>query len=128
MAWASIMGAGSALLVGVPLFALGAWGGGDAKLLIATGAFLGPARLLSALIVMGIAGGALALLVAVGRGRLVPTLIGTWSLTLSLATLGRKGSARTVESPGALTVPYGVVIAVGGLISWFAITPGLIAR
>jgi prepilin peptidase CpaA len=128
MAWASIVGAGFGLLVGVPLFALGALGGGDAKLLVATGAFLGPARLVSALIVMGIAGGVLALFVAVGRGQLRPTLIGAWNLALRLATLGRRGTARSIESQGAITIPYGVVIAVGGLMSWFALTPGLIAR
>ena len=128
MAWASIGGAALGLVVGVPLFALGAVGGGDAKLLVATGAFLGPARLVSAIIVMGIAGSVLALLVAVGRGRLLSTLVGTWHLTLRLVTLGRKGTARSIESPDALTIPYGVVIAVGGLMSWFVLTPGLIAR
>lgn len=120
---ASVLGGGLALMVGVALFALGAMGGGDAKLLAAMGAFVGSARLLSALLATGVAGGVLALAVAVGRRQLLASLLRSWHLTVRLLTLGRKGVARSVESPGALTIPYGVVIAAGGLFTWFLL-PG----
>lgn len=128
VALASMLGGGFALAVGAALVALGALGGGDAKLLMVTGAFLGPARLVSALIAIGIAGGVMALAVALGRGQLLATLARSWHLTLSLVTLGRTGATRNIESPGALTIPYGVVIAAGGLVTWFVLSPGLIVR
>jgi hypothetical protein len=70
----------------------------------------------------------MALAVALGRGQLLATLARSWHLTLSLVTLGRKGATRNIESPGALTIPYGVVIAAGGLVTWFVLSPGLIVR
>ena len=126
-AMTSMLGGGLALAVGVPLFALGALGGGDAKLLIVTGAFLGPTRLVIALIATGIAGAVLALVVAFARGQLLATLANSGRLALRLVTLGRKGTARSLESPGAITIPYGVVIAVGGLMAWFVLSPDLLA-
>jgi prepilin peptidase CpaA len=128
VALASIVGGGLALVVGMTLFALGALGGGDAKLLVVTGAFLGPARLVSALLVIGITGGVLALAVAVGRGRLLGTLARVWHLSLHLTTLGRKGAPHRIESPGSLTIPYGVAIAVGSLMTWFVSSSELLAR
>jgi prepilin peptidase CpaA len=127
-ATAAIVGGGLALLVGMPLFALGGLGGGDAKLLVVMGAFLGPSRLVPALIATGISGALMALAVTIGRGQLRASLAGTWSVALSLVTLGRRGTARTIDSSGALTIPYGVVIAAGGLFTWFVLSPELIAR
>ena len=124
---ASILGGGFGLAVGVPLFALGALGGGDAKLLMVTGAFLGPTRLMIALIATGIAGGVLALVVAFAMGQLLATLARSGRLALRLVTLGRKGTGRNLESPGAITIPYGVAIAVGGLMAWFVLSPELLA-
>lgn len=122
----SVLGAGMALVLGGSLFGLGALGGGDAKLLIVTGAFLGPARLVSALIVTGIAGGLLALAVAVRQGELIPTLLRTWHVMVRLATLGRRGEDDRERTRG-LTIPYGVAIAVGGLLTWFVLSPELMA-
>lgn len=122
---ASLVGGVLALLVAAPLFALGALGGGDAKLLVVAGAFLGPARLVSGLLVIGVTGSVLALAVAVWERRVLQVLIGAWTLSLHLITLGRKGSPHHVTSPGALTVPYGVAIAVGALTTWFFVAPAL---
>jgi prepilin peptidase CpaA len=120
---ASIVGGALALVVGLTLFALGALGGGDAKLLAVTGAFLGPARLLSALVVIGMTGGLLGLAMVVARGRLLATLGRTWQLCLHLATLGRTGAPLDLRSPDAITVPYGVAIAAGALMTWFLFAP-----
>ncbi len=56
--WSSMVG-GAALGFGLGalLFAVGAFGGGDAKLLAGIGSCLGPAPLLAACIFMGVAGG-----------------------------------------------------------------------
>jgi prepilin peptidase CpaA len=123
VALASIVGGALAFLVGLTLFALGAVGGGDAKLLVVTGAFVGPARLVNALLLIGIAGGVLAFALALGRGRLLQTLARAWQLSLHLTTLGRAGAARHVEAPEALTIPYGLAIAAGSLVTWFALAP-----
>lgn len=112
-------GAGIALAVGLPLFALGGLGGGDVKLLAAVGAFLGPERLVTALLAAGVAGGVLAVAVALRRGVLLPALLGTRNLLARWATLGRAGERRSFGSPGAVTVPYGVAIAVGAVAGWF---------
>jgi prepilin peptidase CpaA len=56
------------LAIGAACFAVGAWGGGDVKLLATLGAALGPVALLSVMFWMALAGGVLALISA-ARGR-----------------------------------------------------------
>lgn len=72
--------------LGVGLFALGAWGGGDAKLVAALGAFLGWDALLPALIWMGMAGFVLSLVALARRRREVvygPAIaVGAWAVLL----------------------------------------------
>jgi prepilin peptidase CpaA len=119
MALGSVVGGALALVVGMTLFAMGAVGGGDAKLLVVTGAFLGPSRLVVALVIIGITGGAIALVVAFARGRLMAALAGAWHLSVHLTTLGHKGTSRDVASPGAMTIPYGVAIAAGSVVTWY---------
>lgn len=60
-------GAALGFTLGAVFFALGAFAGGDAKLLAGLGACLGPASLLAALVPIGLAGGLLAV-VAWRRG------------------------------------------------------------
>jgi len=65
--WVGLLsGIALATAVALPLFYVGAFGGGDAKLLLAVGAAVGPYALLSVLAWMAVAGGALAL-VAMAR-------------------------------------------------------------
>jgi prepilin peptidase CpaA len=67
--WAGLAtGAVLGLALTLPLYALGGFGGGDVKLVVALGAALGPLALLSALFWVAISGGALALIAAI-RGR-----------------------------------------------------------
>lgn len=127
VALGSLAGAGLALAVGMALFALGAIGGGDAKLLVVTGAFLGPTRLVVALVITGITGAVLALGVAFATGRLFSTLSGAWRLSVHLTTLGHKGTPQSVAAPGALTIPYGVAIAAGSLMTWYVYASGMVA-
>jgi prepilin peptidase CpaA len=120
---AALAGAGLGLAAGVIFFALGALGAGDGKLLAVVGAFLGPMGLFLAVLYGGIAGGLFALAAAARRGTIWPVLLRTRDLALHLVTFGRHGVRWTVDSPGAVSVPYGVAIALGALVAWFF--PGL---
>lgn len=114
-----LLGAALALALTMPLFALGGFGGGDAKLLIAAGGFLGPRPLLSACVLVAVFGGLLAIITAV-RGRLIlRALANTRDLLTWAITLGRSGEKRTLETEGAITIPYGVAVAAGALSVWF---------
>jgi prepilin peptidase CpaA len=108
-----------ALAVSLVPYALRAIGGGDVKLLAGVGAFVGLSAVPSSLAVIAIAGGAFALLIALHKGVLPLLLINTLELIKSWARVGRSGRIPRSESPGTLTVPYGIPIAVGTLISWF---------
>jgi prepilin peptidase CpaA len=114
-----LAGLGLALLVAVVLYALRAIGGGDVKLLAGVGAFLGSTQVMGALGLMAVLGAAFALLTVIRKGLLPLLIFNTLDLVKSLGSLGRAGQARKLESPGALTIPYGIPIAVGTLIWWF---------
>lgn len=113
-----LAGFGVAALAGLPLLALGGIGGGDFKLLLVVGGFLGPGAFFTALLAAGIAGGVLGVAVAVARGVLLPVLVRTRKLAVHLLTLGRRGERVSLDSPGAVTVPYGAAIAVGAAFAW----------
>lgn len=116
---AALLGAALAFLVAFPLFALGAIGGGDAKLFLVVGAFMGPAGFFYALLASAIAGGVLAVAVSARRGVILPMLLGCKDLVVHTVTFGRSGARPSFEDPGAVTVPYGVAIAVGSVATWF---------
>jgi prepilin peptidase CpaA len=124
--WMGLAGAGIALGLSLVFFLAGGMGGGDVKLLTAVGAFLGPQRLWPALLVMAITGGLMAGWVILRRGAIPETAANLHTLWLTLGRrtfTGWKGSeseaALTLDTPGALTVPYGVAIAVGAVAAWF---------
>jgi prepilin peptidase CpaA len=92
--WA-VSGLASGLLIaGAVAFAIGALGGGDAKLLAAASLLAGPAFLVEFLLVVALAGGAVSLIVLMGLA-------------------GETLSARDEERHRR--VPYGPAIAAGGL-------------
>lgn len=112
-------GLGIGLAVSLVLYALRAIGGGDVKLLGAVGAFLGPTEVVGALALIAVLGAAFALVSVIRRGLLPLLIFNTIDLVKSWRSLGRTGEVRTLESPAALTIPYGVPIALGTLIWWF---------
>jgi prepilin peptidase CpaA len=112
-------GLGLAFGVSVVLYVLRAIGGGDVKLLAGVGAFLGSAEIMGALGLIAVLGAGYALLSLTWRGLLPLLVFNTLELVKSLLTLGRAGPMRKLESPNALTIPYGIPIAVGTLIWWF---------
>ena len=114
-----LLGAVSALVLSFPMVALGVLGAGDAKLLTAVGAFVGPGGLVSVVLYGALAGGVLALVSTIRRGTLIPVLLNSLSLIVHTITLGRRGERLGLDTPGAHTVPYGVAIAAGALATWF---------
>jgi prepilin peptidase CpaA len=112
-------GLGIALGVTLVFYVLRAIGGGDVKLLAGVGAFLGSDEVLGALGLIAVLGAVYALVTVSLRGVLPLLVINTFDLIKSWLTLGRAGQIRKLESPSALTIPYGVPIALGTLIWWF---------
>jgi len=95
----------------------GATGAGDVKLFAAAGALLGPASTVRAFFFTAIAGGVIALVVAVRRRRLVQTLGATARLVGD-----RKSAIAAIESPTADNrFAYAPAIAIGvvmAALSW----------
>lgn len=118
--WAGIMGSGMGLVLGLLFFALGALGAGDGKLLVAVGALLGIEVFLRSLPLIGGIGGALALVTTLRKGTVIPTLLRFRELLFYFVSFGRLGERRTLSTPGAVTVPYGVAVAAGAAWGWFA--------
>lgn len=121
-----LAGAGIAFGLSLVFFLAGGLGGGDVKLLAAFGAFLGPDRVWPALLAMALVGGVMAAVVIVRKGdvREVAANIRSIFVTLGRKTFtGWKGEDSeapiTLDTPGALTVPYGVAIAAGAVTAWF---------
>jgi len=108
-----------ALAVALFFYALGAVGGGDAKLLASVGAFLGLDALPGALAYIVLLGAALALVMMARRGLLFLLVHNTLELFRTRRMLARVDGARVMDTPGALTIPYAVPIAVGSLLWWF---------
>lgn len=115
-----LLGALLAFLVAFPLFMLKGMGGGDVKLLTAAGAFLGPYSTFVALLATALVGGLLAIVVSFRRKRLGSSLTGTVTVVKGLALKAISGgevdAVPTLETRDAVTVPYGVAIAVGAVI------------
>jgi prepilin peptidase CpaA len=103
-----VMGCGLML----PGHMLGATGTGDVKLMAAVGAIVGPLLVLKAFLFTGLAGGVLAIAVAVRRRRLSTTLAGT----------GRMIASGEVQKEIQLAAPssrfaYGPAIAIGSVLA-----------
>jgi prepilin peptidase CpaA len=106
------------LLLFLPLFALGGLGGGDVKLLAALGAWMGPTAALWVGLWAAVAGGPLALIVAVSAGYLRKAFSNVWSLLLFWRISGlRPHPTLNLSNAGAPRLPYAVPIAVGLLVT-----------
>jgi prepilin peptidase CpaA len=105
----SLLGLTIGFVLMLPGYIFRSTGAGDVKLFAAAGALLGSAKILSAFLFVGIAGGVLALAVAWHRGRLVRTMKQTAWLC------GHPSDAKAaIESPREHNrFPYGPAIAVG---------------
>lgn len=110
---ASVVGMVLGLVLMLPGHLLGATGAGDVKLMAAVGAIVGPGLVFPAFLFTCIAGGVLAVAVAISRRRFTETVAGTGRLIAAPAT------ART-EIKGAAAsrrFAYGPAIAAGSVIA-----------
>lgn len=110
---ASLAGLVFGLLLMLPGYALGATGAGDVKLMAAVGAILGPALVLLAFICTSIAGGVLALVIAIRRRRLAATLAQTGRLVAAPGAAPKEIRAAGTASRFA----YGPAIAAGSMLA-----------
>jgi prepilin peptidase CpaA len=110
---ASVVGFVLGLALMLPGHLFGATGAGDVKLFAASGALLGPAAIVSAFFYTALAGGLLALLVAVRRQRLQRTLNGAVQL-VATAAANSSAIAGPLENN---RFAYAPAIAVGVLLA-----------
>ena len=114
----SVLGWLTGLLLLLPFFALGGLGGGDVKLLAAFGSFLGPVATLWATLWAALAGGALAVVVAVSHGYLRRALWNLWIMVGWWRVSGlRAVPGMTLRDSGGPRLAYAVPIAIGALSS-----------
>jgi prepilin peptidase CpaA len=102
------------------LYMVRAMGAGDVKLMAAVGAFMGPVELVGACLLIGLLGGVVALVEAIRRGALRNVLINVAYMVVRLVSPIRRELSPTLTSPAAMTIPYGVPIAIGALVWWFS--------
>lgn len=112
-------------IVGCTFFGLLCWMGGmgmgDVKLCAAIGAWIGPSQMLTALVLTGLAGGAIAVGWAVVGGFAGDLFRGTGEL---LAGVGKRGLRPhpdlVLANPLTRKMPYAPAIAIGTVVSFFS--------
>ena len=110
---AALLGCVIGLVLMLPGHALGATGAGDVKLMAAVGTLLGPLVVVNAVLFTAIAGGVLAVTVALQRRRLALTLAGTGRMSAAPADI--KGEIASGAS--ASRFAYGPAIAAGSMLA-----------
>ena len=106
------------LFLFLPFFVLRGMGGGDVKLLAALGAWLGPQDAMWVAIYTGIAGGALAVVVAASRGYLRTAMRNVFGVFSYWAAVGIKPvPGLTLESTAAPRLAYALPILAGTLVT-----------
>jgi hypothetical protein len=50
---------------------------------------------------------------------ILPAMYNAGNMMRRWITFGKSGQRRTLESPGAIAVPYGVAISAGSILRWF---------
>lgn len=117
----SLMGIGLGAFVLGFFCWMGGMGMGDMKLCAAVGAWIGPAQLMVALVVMAMAGGIMALGWALGGGFVGELFDGAGELVFGFKKRGiRPHPELVLSNPLTRKMPYAPAIAVGTLISFFS--------
>jgi prepilin peptidase CpaA len=110
---AAILGCVVGLVLMLPGHVLGATGAGDVKLMAAVGSLLGPLVVVNAVLFTAIAGGVLAVTVAIRRRRLGLTLAGTGRMIAAPSDVKREIASGVPASRFA----YGPAIAAGSMLA-----------
>ena len=113
----SLAGFAIGLMLMLPGHLIGATGAGDVKLFAAIGTILGPAHVVVAFVYTAIAGGLLALIVAVRRRRLQETV----ERTAALVRTGGSNVAEIEHGSANNRFAYAPAIALGALAAAFGL-------
>ena len=111
--WASAAGLILGMALMMPGHLLGATGAGDVKLMGAVGAIVGPALVVTAFLFTAVAGGVLAVAIALRRRQLAATLAGT--RRLMSASPSAKDDIRLASASRRFA--YGPAIAAGSVLA-----------
>jgi prepilin peptidase CpaA len=110
----SAAGCAVGLVAFLPLFALRGIGGGDVKLLAALGAWIGPGAAVWLALFAALAGGPLAIVVAMSKGYLGRAFSNLWGLLMFWRVQGiRPHPVLSLENTNAPRLPYALPIACG---------------
>ncbi|UMR30216.1 A24 family peptidase [Massilia sp. MB5] len=111
----SASGLALGLLLLLPMYALGAMGAGDVKLMAMVGAFLGPEEIVGAALFSMMAGGVLSIVAALWQGSLRKVLGNTRVLLLNSALRAIGGDGAQLAAPAAPSgkLAYAIAIASG---------------
>jgi len=114
----SAAGWGTGLLLFLPFFLLRGLGAGDVKLLACVGAWLGPSRALWTALFGALAGGILALIVAVATGYFRRAADNVYLLLVHFSVAGvRPHPDLTLEKGKGPRLPYALPIVVGMIVA-----------
>jgi prepilin peptidase CpaA len=115
---ASFAGAATGLLVFLPLYCLRGMAAGDVKLMAAAGFFSTPAEVLHLALLSVLAGGLMALVMVIARGRLRAAVTNVLSLLrpLWMRIAGMPLAPEPMAGPSVGSIPYGLAIASGTLL------------
>lgn len=113
-----VAGLATGLLVFLPLYCLRGMAAGDVKLMAAVGAFSAPMEVLHIAVLSVCAGGLMALLVVISKGRLRAALANVRSLLrpLLMRLAGFPAAPEPLPGPSVGSIPYGLAIASGTLL------------
>jgi prepilin peptidase CpaA len=116
----SVLGWATGLALFLPLFAVGALGAGDVKLLAAFGAWLGPSGALWSALWAGILGGVMALAVAAFNGYLSQAFRNVFLILSVWRAAGpRRVEGFTLADATGPRLAYAVPIAAGAMLALF---------
>ena len=108
----SLLGSGLAFAVLLPFWLLRSLGAGDLKFATAMGAFFGPGRMIDILLGSIFVAGVMALALIIYKGRFLDSVRNIGHILVSLATFRLPGTHVRLENPNALTIPWGVALAI----------------
>jgi prepilin peptidase CpaA len=117
----ALEGAALGMAMLLPLYAFGAMGAGDVKLMAMVGAFLGPEQIFGTAMLTLLSGGVLALVVSIWTGTLLKMIRNTYALLLHMFARGLMGDGVRIDQPAAPTgkLAYAIAIMSGTVLNTF---------
>jgi prepilin peptidase CpaA len=122
----SLLGAGIALGILLPVVLLRGLGAGDWKLMGALGAIVGKGEILELLLATILFAGLIAIVQILLKRRVLVTLRNMWELVRGYFIFGLKPNAEiSLDNAAASTLPFGVAAAVATVLCWGATLAGI---